>query len=120
VVHGPTLGLVAEPPSDSVNEESAVDRAIHVANEALCMLDKPELYPSGDDRLHVLRRVARGDRSILILAASHCARLGDRGAFLRTWSAPTGPAADGRGPLLPDPLALEAAALLERAAETAS
>lgn len=111
---------MAEPRSDPADDESKVDRAIHVANEALCMLDKPELYPSGADRLHVLQRVARGDRSILILAASHCARLGDRGALLRSWSTPTGPAADRRGPPRPDPLALEAAALLERAAETAS
>lgn len=94
-----------------------LDPVIHVANEALRMVDKPELFPDGDKRLEYLRELAGGDMALLVEAASHCRRISDRGELLRTWRDPTGPG--GAGPKGPararDEVAEAACDLLVRA-----
>lgn len=95
--------------------ESDLDRALHVANEALRMVDKPEPFPVDEARRRTLWDLAGADRSIMSSAASHCESLANRDALLGTWKDPTGPKGRRRHHR-PDPVALEAAGLLHQAA----
>ena len=97
-----------------VPDEADLDRAL-LANEALRMVDKPGLFPVDEARWRTLWELAGADRPILSRAASHCEGLANRDALLSTWKDPTGPKG-GRRDHRPDPVALEAAALLHQAA----
>jgi hypothetical protein len=107
--------LIVASRTRDVPAESDLDRALHVANEALRMVDKPGLFPVDEARWRTLWEMAGADRSILRSAASHCESLANRDALVRTWKDPTGPTGERRHHR-PDPLALEAAELLHQAA----